>query len=114
MAQATTISLSQFTAAVQTAVKAALLKHPKFKMDMPNAVAVSYLIRGIPVVDNIMANVTIGETQAFANEIAGHLGGAQSPAAAGEKLAAPQGVFYFNGRHVIVGIPAVDLVLLEK
>jgi hypothetical protein len=33
MAQAQSISLSHFTAAVQSAVKAAVQKHPKFELD---------------------------------------------------------------------------------
>jgi hypothetical protein len=33
MAQATSISLSKFTASVQAAVKAAVAKHPKFKVE---------------------------------------------------------------------------------
>ncbi len=49
MAEAISISLSKFTESVQAAVKAAVAKHPKFKIDVPNAVTVSYLIRGIPV-----------------------------------------------------------------
>src|SRR5713226_7879800 len=98
MAQAKSISLSQFTTAVQAAVKAAVQKHPKFKVDPPQAVAFSFLIRGIPVPETLVANVTFGETQAFANDIAAHLGGAQPEAAAGAPGA--QGVIYSSGRHI--------------
>ncbi len=66
------ISLSKFTESVQAAVKATVAKHPKFKLDVPNAVTVSYLIRGIPVPDAILSNVTLGET-------GGHLRRAQVP-----------------------------------
>ena len=63
MAQAQSISLSHFTAAVQAAVKAAVQKHPKFKLDAPQGVTFSFLIRGIPVPESVLANVTLGETQ---------------------------------------------------
>jgi hypothetical protein len=45
MSQAKSLSLSQFTSAVQTAVKAAAQKHPKLKLDLPQGITVSYLIR---------------------------------------------------------------------
>jgi hypothetical protein len=119
MPQATTVSLSQFSAAVQAAVKAAVQKHPKFKMDAPHAVSVSYLIRGIPVPEALLANVTFGETQAFANDIAAHIGAAQ-PQAAALAQAAPhaaplQGAIYSAGRHLIIGIPPIlEQFQLEK
>src|SRR5216683_1482193 len=46
MARATSISLSEFTASVQAAVKAAVARHPKFKLEPPQAITISYLIRG--------------------------------------------------------------------
>jgi hypothetical protein len=115
MAKATSISLSQFTATVQAAVKAAVQKHPKFKIDPPQAVAVSYLIRGIPPVEESrLANVTLGEVQAFANDIAAHIGTAQPEALVGVHGASAQGVLYSDGRHIIIGIPAPPDYLLEK
>ena len=45
------ISLKAFTSSVQAAVKAAVAKHPKFNLPVPNGISVSYLIRGIPVPD---------------------------------------------------------------
>ena len=111
MAQANAISLSQFTSAVQAAVKTAVQKHPKFKIETPQGVSFSYLIRGIPVPEALVANATLGETQAFANEIAAHLISAQPGALAEARAAGPQGVVYSSGRHVIVGIPAVESVL---
>src|SRR5215813_9230634 len=68
MAKPVSISLSKFTASVKAAVKAAVAKHPKFNLPVPNAVSVFYLIRGIPVPEEIMSKVTLGETQAFATE----------------------------------------------
>src|SRR5438105_11593260 len=62
MAQATSISLSKFTASVQAAVKAAAAKHPKFKVDPPHGISLSYLIRGFPIPDPILAQVTVSET----------------------------------------------------
>ena len=116
MSQLTAISLKRFTATVQAAVKAAVQKHPKFKIDPPQAVAVSYLIRGIPVPDSVLANVSLGETQAFANSVAAHISGAQTEVAAEAPAAASQsqGAFYCTPGHVIIGIPRVEALLLEK
>jgi hypothetical protein len=107
--------LSKLTAAVQAAVKAAVAKHPKFKIDPPAQVAVSYLIRGIPVPEAIAANLTLRETQAFAADIASHLSAnAPDGFAAGHAAAAPEAAVYSHGGHIIIGIPAVRDLLLEK
>lgn len=112
MAQATSISVSKFTTAVQAAVKAALQKHPKFKIDPPTQVAVDYLIRGIPA-DAILATATLSEAQAFAADVASHLssGAPEVFAAAAVK---PEGAVYARGGHVILGFPAVSNVVLER
>ncbi len=109
MAKAVSISLSKLTASVQSAVKAAVAKHPKFKVDAPNAVTVAYLIRGIPVPESILSHVTVGETQAFATDIAQHLASAHPEvlAQAAGAAAAPEGAIISVGRHVVVGIPPV-------
>jgi len=112
MAQAQSISLSHFTSAVQTAVKAAVQKHPKFKLDTPQGVSFSYLIRGIPVPENLLANVTFGETQAFANEVAAQI--SAQPGIAAAAGVGGKGAIYSAGGHIIVGIPAVDQLQLEK
>jgi hypothetical protein len=114
MAQATSISLAKFTASVQAAVKAAVAKHPKFKVETPNSVSISYLIRGVPIPDGILTTATLSETQAFANDVASSLGQAHP-----EVLAAPgkavEGAIISIGRHVIVGIPPVAQTFqLEK
>jgi|HubBroStandDraft_2_1064218.scaffolds.fasta_scaffold611662_2 hypothetical protein len=116
MAQAKSISLSQFSKAVQAAVKAAAEKHPKFKIDLPRGVAFSYLIRGFPVEERVLATVTVGETQAFANEVAAHLTSAQPEALVGANVggSTPLGVLYSTGRHIILGIPPAESVLLEQ
>jgi hypothetical protein len=114
MAKAKSISLGQFTGAVQAAVKAAVQKHPKFKIDAPTGVTFSYLIRGIPVPEAQLANVTLGETQAFANEIASHLRSAQPEAFAEPRGEGPQGVIYSHGGHIILGIPPFEPFQLEK
>ena len=116
MAQAMSISLSKFTASVQAAVKAAEAKHPKFKMAVPNALTVSYLIRGFPVPEAILANVTLGEAQAFAADVAAHIGGS-APEVFGGAIhgPAPEGAVLSIGRHIICGIPPVTFtVQLEK
>jgi hypothetical protein len=112
MAQAKSISLSHFTSAVQEAVKAASLKHPKFKLDTPQGVTISYLIRGIPVPEAVLANVTFGETQAIANDVAGHL--STQGGVALEAGIVGKGAIYSAGGHIILGIPAVDQFQLEK
>jgi hypothetical protein len=115
VAKAVSISLSKLTASVQSAVKAAVAKHPKFKVDAPNALTVSYLIRGIPVPESILAHVTVGETQAFAADIAQHLASAHPEVAQTAGAAAPEGAIISVGRHVVVGIPpAVQSFQVEK
>jgi hypothetical protein len=114
MARAKSISLSQFTNAVQAAVKAAVLKHPKFKIDPPEEIAISYLIRGFPVPESVVANITVAESQAFANEVAAHLASSQPEALLGARVEGHQGAIYSTGRHFILGIPPVEPFLLEK
>jgi hypothetical protein len=115
MADAVSFSLSKFTGAVQAAVKAAVAKHPKFKLEVPNAVTVSYLIRGIPIPDAIAAAATLAETQAFAAEVAGHIAQAQPEALGAATRTTPEPAVISIGRHVIVGIPPVSLLVqLQK
>lgn len=116
MAQATSISFSKFVSSVQSAVKAAVAKHPKFKVEAPNSITILYLIRGIPVPDAILSTVTLAETQAFANDLAAQIqstipevqgAAATRPAAGGAILSV--------GGHVILGIPpATQAVQVEK
>ena len=111
MAHAASISLSKFQEAVQAAVKAAVQKHPKFRVEAPNKLAVSYLIRGIPVPDAIAANATVKETEAFANDIATHVGRSMPEIGGGAKL---EGAVFASGGHLIIGIPAINDILLER
>ena len=106
MAKPVSISLSKFTASVQAAVKAAIAKHPKFNLQVPNAISVSYLIRGIPVPEEITSKVTLGETQAFATEVAAHIAKAHPEVLAAAHPGAQGGTILSVGRHVIIGIPA--------
>ena len=110
MAQAKSLSLSHFTTAVHSAVDAAVKKHPKFKLEAPSGISFSYLIRGFPVPDTILQNVTFGETQAFANEVAAQIS-AKTGIAAEANLSGGQGAIYSAGRHIIIGIPAVEQIL---
>lgn len=122
MARATSISLSKLTDAVQAAVKSAAQKHPKFQMPVPNSLAVSYLIRGFPVPDAILNTVTVGEAQAFANEVATQInatmpeafGSAAAGAAAPATAIRPEGAVFSHGGHLILGFPAINEVLLER
>jgi hypothetical protein len=110
MAQAPSISLSKFTSSVQAAVKAAVAKHPKFKFEVPQGITVAYLIRGFPIPDTIFANATLGEAQAFANEVAGHIAGAHPEAFALTKPQSAEGVVLSVGRHIICGIPPIQQI----
>ena len=113
MAQATSISMRKFLGSVQAAVKAAAAKHPKFTVEQPKAITVSYLIRGFPIPDGILSTVTVGETQAYANEIAAQVGGAipEALAAAGGARPTAEGAVLSVGHHVIVGIPPAALTV---
>ena len=116
MAQAMSISFSKFVTTVQSAVKAAVAKHPKFKVEAPNSITVSYLIRGVPVPDGILSTVTLGETQAFANDIAAHIE-STAPEVLGAVAAqrTSGGAILSVGGHVIVGIPPASQALqVEK
>jgi len=104
--------LSKFTETVQAAVKVAVQKHPKFKLEQPTQVSISYLIRGIPVPDAIAGNVSVRETQAFANEVAFQLGAGGVLGAT--TTSAFEDTIYGHGRHLITGIPVVPEVLIEK
>lgn len=112
MTQAQSISLRHLTAAVESAVKAAVEKHPKFKLAAPQGVTFSFLIRGIPVPESVLANVTFGETQAFANDLAAHISAQQGVTAAA--ASSPKGAIQSVGGHIILGIPAVDQVELKQ
>src|ERR1700722_11245950 len=108
MAKPVSISLSKFTASVQAAVKAGVVKHPKFQAAAPKGVSFAYLIRGIPVAEEIVAKVTMAELQGFATEVAGQIGQAH-PEALG--LKAPVGAVLSVGHHVICGIPPIEDVV---
>jgi hypothetical protein len=113
MPPAKSISLRQFTSAVQAAVKAAVKKHPKFnKVEAPQEVTFSYLIRGFPLPPTILSEVSFGEVQAFANDVANQAV-AQAGVAADAALSG-QGAIYSHGGHIICGIPPVDQFALKE
>ena len=115
MAKAISISLTKFTASVQAAVKGAVAKHPKFKVEAPQGVSISYLIRGFPVPEAIASQVTLGEAQAYAAEIAASLSAAHAELLAPKAGGTAEGAVISIGRHIIVGIPPVSQVFeLEK
>jgi len=111
MAHAASISVAKFQEAVQAAVKAAVQKHPKFRMEAPNKLSLGYIIRGIPVPEALMANASVKETQAFANDVAAELGRTVPQIAGGGRV---EGVLYAHGNHLIIGIPAITDVLFER
>jgi hypothetical protein len=106
--------LAKFTASVQAAVKAAIAKHPKFKVDIPQAVSVSFLIRGFPVPEVLLSTATLADTQSFADDVAASLGAAH-PELLVPRTGTSQGAMISVGRHVILGIPPTTQVFqLEK
>jgi len=104
MAKPVSISVHKLTTSVQAAVKAAMDKHPKFKFAAPNGLTSGYLIRGIPVPEEIFGKATLGEAQAFATEVAAGLSRAVPEFAAGHQ--GGQGAILSIGRHILLGIPA--------
>jgi hypothetical protein len=110
MTQAKSISLSKFTETVQSAVKVAIQKHPKFNMELPPAIEFGYLIRGVPIPDPLVAKVTLAEAEAFANEVAAQIVTVQPEVLPEARIAGTQGhgVVYAAGHHVICGIPPVS------
>ena len=116
MAQAVSISLAKFTKSVQAAIKAAAEKHPKFKGNPPNAITISYLIRGYPPVESVVANASLGELQAYADEVARQIAGAHPEAfAAAGQASGQEGAILSIGRHVLIGIPPIaQTIRLEE
>jgi hypothetical protein len=113
MAAATTVSLAKFTASVQAAVKNASAKHPKFQVEEPKSIAVSYLIRGFPAPE-ALAKASIAEAQAFANDVASSLAQAH-PELLSRSGGQAQGAVISVGRHIILGFPPVTEVFnLER
>jgi hypothetical protein len=112
MPRATSISQSKLTATVQEAVKAAVQKHPKLRLAPPPGVTFGHLILGFVLPDRLPDDVTLRDTQAFADDVAAHIAGAHVDAFG---PARPQGAVVSIGHHVILGIPALaDLVTIEK
>src|SRR5262245_24407842 len=81
-------------------------------ISVANAVSVSYLIRGIPVPESLVAHATVAETRAFAQDIASHVG--SSPGVAAAVGRPVEAAVYSRGNHIIVGIPAAPDVLIER
>ena len=112
MPEAISISLSKFTVSVQSAVRAAVAKHPKFMIQPPQAVTVSYLIRGIPVNESLLKEVTVSETQLFANDVAAGIAAAHPEAfAANAQHARAQGALISVGGHLVLGIPPLSQLI---
>ena len=116
MARAQAVSLKEFQKAVQTAVKAAMDKHPKFKFPLPEDIAISYLIRGFPPPPELLGNATFSEVQACTTDVAAGLGGfqAQGGGVQAEAASRPQGVVYSAGGHIICGIPPAEFFLVKE
>ena len=105
MTKPVSISLHKFTSSVQSAVKAAAEKHPKFRhVPVPTEVAIGNLIWGFPVPDGVSAQATLGELQSFVTDVAAHIGQA-GPEGLAAALPASQGGFVSFGRVIHCGIP---------
>jgi hypothetical protein len=110
MAKAAAISLSKFSTVVQEAVKVAIEKHPKLKVDPQSPFTAGYLIWGIPVPELLASAATLRESQAFADDLASGLG-AGFPGDAAVKL---RGAVFSHGGHLILGFPVPPEVLLQR
>ena len=108
MAKATTISVSKLSGAVQEAVKAALEKHPKLKVE-PAALSLGHLIWGFPAPEQFNA-LTVREAQAFATDVASGIGGGLGSALGSH----PTGAVLSHGGHLIIGFPVPPEVLFER
>lgn len=108
MAKPVSISLTKFRSSVEAAVEAAVKKHQKFAGPKPTGISVYYLIRGYPIPDEIASKATLGEVQAFANEVASHLTSAvpQLRIAHAGSSSGAHGTVLSVDRHVLIGIPA--------
>jgi hypothetical protein len=91
---------------VQAAVKAAVAKHAKFKVEPPREVTISYLIRGIPAPDTLL-KATLGEAQAFADDVAAHIAGEQPQLFEAAGAPVTKGAILSINGHLILGIPPV-------
>jgi len=107
MAKATSISVTKLSAAVQDAVKAAMEKHPKVKVQ-PSKLAIGHLIWGFPVPDQF-DTLTMRETQAFATDVAAGVSKSLG-SAVGAQL---EGAVFSHGGHLTLGFPAPPEVLFE-
>lgn len=112
MAGATSISLSKFTSSVHAAVAAAQKRNPKFALPPVQGIAFSSLIRGFPVPLELSKTITLAEAQTFADDVAGHIGGAHPELMAAAAIGSnSQGMVVSIGQHILLGIPAVTSVL---
>ena len=108
------ISLKQFTGAVKAALKTAVQKHPKFSgVTLPEGIAVSYMIRGIPPPDPLLASVTFAELQAFTDDLAAGIT-AQAGIEARALSTGGKGAIISVGGHIICGIPPVTEVFVKE
>ena len=108
MAKATSISMTRLSSAVQDAVKAAVEKHPKLKVEPAN-LSLGYLIWGFPVPEHFHA-ASVRETQAFAADVAAGVRRGLGTAVG----SSPEGAVLSRGGHLIIGFPAPPEVLFER
>jgi hypothetical protein len=107
VAKAASITVDKLSSTVAAAVKAAVAKHPKVKVDPDGPLSLGYLIWGIPVPDDIAGGLTIREATAFAKDVTAGLGGAFT----GVTL---ESAVLSRGGHLIIGIPVPPEVLINR
>jgi hypothetical protein len=111
MAQAKSVSLSHFNNTVKAAVKSAVQKHPKLKLEVPTGAVFGYLIWGIPAPPTFFQNVNFAEAQAFADDLAANI--VVEPEFSAMKTSAGKGAIYSGGGHLILGFPPVYEITFE-
>ena len=99
---AKSVSLAAFTTSVQAAVKAATDKHPAFKSPLPDSISEAYLIRGVPVPDEVLAKVSFADLQTFTGAIASQIVSSSHGAFSAD---AAKGAMVFAGGHLTIGVP---------
>jgi hypothetical protein len=80
-------------------------------VEIPDEVTFSYLIWGIPVPPTILNNITVGELQAFSNDVAAGIA-AQTGAAADKVIG--DGSVYLGAGHILCGIPPAEYTAMRQ
>ena len=74
----------------------------------------SYLIRGIPVPDGVLRNVSLPELQSFAADVAQHVAASQSDVFRAGGQARVEGAVISVGGYLTIGFPPPENFLLTE